>query len=179
MSNNIIVQKYSTASFNFAKKKNILDEFLADLKIFSRDISPDFIANSSSPFISKSSLMDSVNWVLDSMKVSDRIKGFLKILIFNKRLDLIEKICIDLESKLKAHNGVLSFVVRTACELKQGDVKKIEDMLQKSYNARKIEVEYQLDQSILGGMVIENGFSIIDASLLGHLNKLQDCLIQL
>ncbi|MDA9818354.1 F0F1 ATP synthase subunit delta, partial [Flavobacteriaceae bacterium] len=101
MSNSIIVQKYSTAAFNFAKKKDMADDFLSDLKIFSRDISPDFIANSSSPFVSKSSLMDSVNWVLDSMKVSDKIIGFLKILIFNKRLGLIEKICVDFESKLK------------------------------------------------------------------------------
>jgi F-type H+-transporting ATPase subunit delta len=176
--NNIIIaQKYSNAAFSFAKKQNITEDFLDDLKKISEAVSADFAKNLSNPFISKKSIIDSVNWLCDNTKVSDNIRSFIKIISLNKRLYLIKKIYHNYIEKYYEQKSLKKIEVFSCIELEKKRKSELEEVLKKSFSNSKIEISYKIDKKILGGLLIRQNNLIIDSSLKTYLNKLEANLI--
>ena len=178
MNNNIVIaQKYSDAAFSFADKKNITTNFLDDLQKMSKKISVEFAKNLSNPFISKKSILDSINWLCDNAKVSKNVKSFIKIISLNKRLHLIDKICQNFSNKLHEKNGLKKFQVFSCNVVQEKKKSDIEKILKKSFANNKVEVSYKIDKEILGGLLIKQNNLIIDSSLKTYLDKLEAHII--
>jgi len=173
----IIAQKYSNAAFNFAEKKNIIADFSSDLQKISQSISAEFAKSLSNPFISKKSIIDSINWLCENAKVSEGVKSFVKIISLNKRLHLIKKIYQNFAEKLDDKNGLKRVEVFSSIELQKEKKSKIEKTLCALFPNNKIETSYHIDEKILRGIVIKQNNLIIDSSLDLYLKKLKTHLI--
>ncbi len=100
---------------------------------------------------------------------------FCTLLAHNSRLALLPAIAADYDMLLDNARGISRGVVTTAIELdgKRKDVIKNRLELQ---TERKLELEYVIDPSIIGGIVFRVGDVVYDASLRTQLDNLREAI---
>jgi F-type H+-transporting ATPase subunit delta len=105
----------------------------------------------------------------------DAFGRFLALLADNRRLALLPEIAglydelrLDAERVVKAR-------VTSATALPAAEIETIKVALKKRFG-REVEVETAVDESLIGGAVIDAGDVVIDGSLKGKLGRLQSAL---
>jgi len=104
-----------------------------------------------------------------------RFKDYLGVLGDNRRLPLLPEIAA-LYLKLK-HQAEQQLQVRvvSATALDDEQVKRMSEALAKRFNCA-IDLDREIDPGVLGGAVIYAGDQVIDGSLRGRLEKLNNAL---
>lgn len=101
--------------------------------------------------------------------------NFLALLADNRRLVLLPEIT-GLYEELRAEaERVVKAKVTSATALPAGELDGIRMALKKRFG-REVEVETAIDESLIGGAVIDAGDVVIDGSLKGKLERLQSAL---
>ena len=99
----------------------------------------------------------------------------LGLLADNGRLALLPEIA-GLYEELRAEaERVVKATVTSATALPAGELDKITVALRKRFG-REVEVETAIDESLIGGAVIDAGDVVIDGSLKGKLERMQSAL---
>ena len=102
---------------------------------------------------------------------------FLAMLAGNRRLALLPEIA-GLYEELRADaERVVKAKVTSAAILPDAQLASIREALRKRFG-REVEVETDLDPSLIGGAVIDAGDIVIDGSIKGKLGRLQAALGQ-
>lgn len=104
----------------------------------------------------------------------NEIRYFLKILIENRRIGNFPDIAEYTRIKY-AHNGHEEALIKTSYLLDLDLIKKIEDRLEEKFK-RKFKFYIELDSSLLGGVQVIIGNTIIDGSVRKRLNDLKENL---
>ena len=100
---------------------------------------------------------------------------FLALLAENRRLAQLPEIS-GLYEELKAEaERVVKATVTSAAELPAGELDVLKAALKKRFG-REVDVESAIDESLIGGAVIDAGDVVIDGSLRGKLERLQTVL---
>lgn len=103
--------------------------------------------------------------------LSPTLKNFLKVLALRKRLGLIEDILEEYRKELNKCENIVRLTVTSAVEIgdeKRDDLKnKIVEKLSKS-----ADIKWNVDNSIIGGLVFDIDGTIVDDSLNTKLNNL-------
>ena len=100
---------------------------------------------------------------------------FLALLADNRRLALLPEIA-GLYEELRAEaERVVKAKVTSATEMPAGELETIKAALRKRFG-REVEVETAVDDSLIGGALIDAGDVVIDGSLRGKLARLQAAL---
>ena len=100
---------------------------------------------------------------------------FLGLLADNGRLALLPEIA-GLYEELRADaERVVKATVTSAAALPAGELDKITVALRKRFG-REVEVQTAIDESLIGGAVIDAGDVVIDGSLKGKLERMQSAL---
>lgn len=88
----------------------------------------------------------------------------------NEILSQLEKISDKREETTRA-------IISSKMPLNKKITDEIEDFIKKRYRAKKVILEYKIDEKLLGGIKIEVGDEIIDTTLKNKIRKLQNHLI--
>ena len=106
---------------------------------------------------------------------SESFARFLKLLADNRRLALLPEIT-GLYEELRAEaERVVKATVTSAAALPAGELDKITAALRQRFG-REVEIDTAIDESLIGGAVIDAGDVVIDGSLKGKLERLQAAL---
>ncbi|MDD5561807.1 MAG: ATP synthase F1 subunit delta [Candidatus Omnitrophica bacterium] len=173
--NKVIVSRYAEAFISLARLNCGLDKALGDLasvKHIIRD-NPGFGELMDNPEIShteKCAIIDAV--IRDG--ISDEIRNFLKLLLEKKRFDIFLDVTEYLRAKY-AHHGQVDVLLKTAFPLELDVIKNIEAALKKRFN-QDLRFYIDLDGSLLGGVQVVIGNTIIDGSVAKRLNELKEKL---
>ena len=93
----------------------------------------------------------------------------------NRRLALLPEIA-GLYEELRAEaERVVKAKVTSAAAMPAGELDTIKAALKKRFG-REVEIETAVDESLIGGAVIDAGDVVIDGSLRGKLSRLQAAL---
>ena len=98
--------------------------------------------------------------------------NFLKLLIENHRMPVIFRVRRDYDAMWQEENRLLPVSVTSAVELDDKTVKEIGDKIA-DQTGRKVELSAQVDEDILGGIVVRVGNSVLDASVRNRLEQLR------
>lgn len=101
---------------------------------------------------------------------------FFEILQKNNDLKKLPKIISEMEKINDAKSGVKKAKIITAVELSDGLKKEVAQKLENVFE-EKIELCAKIEPAILGGMVIEAGNEILDASARTRINKFKQALV--
>jgi len=105
----------------------------------------------------------------------DRFRGFLNVLAGNGRLPLLPEIT-RLFQRLRAEaEKRLQVRVVSAVPLDEDQSSRLRDALARRFE-RDIELENEIDGSLIGGAVVYAGDEVIDGSLRGRLQQLSSSL---
>ncbi len=105
-------------------------------------------------------------------QVSERISNFLKILQKNKQLKNLGVIVDQFIKYYREQNQVLEVQATTAKEINVEELKK---ELSGKLN-QDIELEVEVDPSILAGLILKIGDTLVDGSTKSQLNNLKNKL---
>ncbi len=113
--------------------------------------------------------------VFDQDNAPAGFDNFVALLIENDRLPLLPPVR-ELFEQLKAEaEQALQVTVRSATALNDSYKARISEALGKRFG-KKIELNCEIDEALLGGAVIHAGDQVIDGSLHGKLQRMSDSL---
>ena len=102
---------------------------------------------------------------------------FLAMLFDNRRLPLLPEIAGLYEQQRAEEERIVKARVTSAAALPQAELSRITEALRRRFG-REVEVSTRIDESLIGGAVIDAGDVVIDGSLKGKLARLQNALAQ-
>jgi len=108
-------------------------------------------------------------------ELSEAAKKFVQVLAINKRLPLMEAIREQFEELRALEQQSLDVQVMSAFPLTDTQGQSLASALAKKFE-KEVHLTSDVDESLIGGVVIRAGDIVIDGSVRGKLNKLQESI---
>lgn len=169
-----LARPYAKAAFSSAQESNALDSWSTYLataeaiathnKVSKELASPNLTASA------KAQLLIELGGDFDSS-----FKSFLHVLADNDRLPLLAEIREVFELLKASLQESIDVVIETAFELDNDTLEQLKHALNKKLGAT-ISISTALEPSLIGGVVIKAGDTVIDGSIKGRLSKLATVL---
>ena len=115
------------------------------------------------------SFMDKISEILD---LSKTFTNFLKLLIQENRLSLLPEIHKYYEKLWNQKNNTLHAIIYSATKLDKETKEKVEKKLTQSIN-KKLLFKYEVNDSLLGGILVDLDGVRIDATILNQINAIE------
>ena len=171
--------RYSLALYELASESNLLLQIeknsLAMLNLISN--SKDFNNLIKDPTLSSEILMEIIKKISENFKLETLFKNFLSFLISKRRFFYIEKILSSFNEICSEKRGELKAEIKSAKELTQNEIDMITDELSNNFKS-KIKLNYKLDKSLIGGLVVQVGSTMIDTSIKNKLQQIESKMIE-
>ena len=172
-------ERYSLALFELAEESNLLieieDQALSLLNLINQ--SDDFCNFVKDPTINQEDLLKAINTIVENNKLNSLFKNFLNFLIKKRRFFFIERILKSFIETCSRKRGELKAELRSAKNLSNDEITKITELLTKNFNS-KIRLNYKYDESLIGGLVIQVGSTMIDNSIKNKLQQIENTMIE-
>ncbi|ERN11793.1 ATP synthase subunit O, mitochondrial isoform X1 [Amborella trichopoda] len=160
--------KYATALFSAAAKSNCLDKVESDILnlVEASKKSPLFSQFIKDPSVPAETKVKAVQEIASEAGFSEITKNFLAVAAQNRRLGLIEKIVKCFTELTMAYRGEVKAVVTTVIPLPEQEEKELKETLQDVIgHGKTVKLEQKIDQSIMGGIVVEFAQKVFDMSI--------------
>jgi ATP synthase F1 delta subunit len=167
-----IARVYAEALFEAAKSAGKLDTIREQLAAFAdaldenRDLSLFFF----SPYFSSEEKRDGIARSISGAEAE--LVNFLELLAEKHRMPVIFRIRRRFEERCAEENKLLDVTVTSAVELDPKIAEQIGDEIEKQ-TEHKVELTSSVDESILGGLVLQVGNMVLDASVRNRLEQLR------
>ncbi len=179
MTDNVVARRYADALFAIGREAGAkeLSQYGEELDSLNKTLgeSPEIEHVLQSPVVGVHEKSDIVKQLLESMSASRIFSNFCLLLAEKGRLPYLRKIGDHYADLLDAENNVVRGSLTSAVALdakKQGQIKA---QLKKK-SGKDIELSFNVDPSILGGMVLTVGDRVLDASLRAQLSNLREII---
>lgn len=175
----LISKTYGDALFELAVEKNKVDVLFGEIGQLKEVLSEndEFGRLMNHPKIIKEEKIQVAKNVFEG-RISDELLGFITIIISKDRYKDIDAILDYFIAEVKRYKGIGVATVTTAVPLKEEQCRKIEQKLLDTTQYTTMEMHYDLDKSLIGGMVIRIGDRVVDSSIKTKLNELQKELLK-
>jgi F-type H+-transporting ATPase subunit delta len=172
-----IARVYAEALFEVAREKDKLDELREELGEFTDALEQNremqlFLF---SPYFSSTEKREGLEKAISGG--SEEIMNFLELLIEKHRTPVIFRIRRTFDDLWKRENKRLDVTVTSAVELDPEVVKRVGAEIEKQ-TGRTVDLQSTVDDSILGGIVLQVGNMVLDASIRNRLEKLRKSVAQ-
>ncbi len=166
-----LARPYAEAVFKHAKQTGTAEQWSDNLKFLALALhDQELAAAADNPRVAKARVTDFVLEIGQGY-LSDEGRNFVRLLVENNRLNLVSAIQSLFEVHRAHDEGYIEAEVRTAFPLEKKAEKQLATMLEKILK-RKVLFKIEEDKSLIGGVVIRAGDTVIDASVSGQLQKL-------
>jgi len=168
---------YADALFEVAKQKGKLDEVGGQLAQFADAVSGNremqvFLF---SPHFSSAEKSDGLRRAVSGAE--PELVNFLELLIEKHRMPEVFRIRREFEELWKRERRRIDVTVTSAAELDPAVVEKIGGEIERQ-TGRQVELASRVDGEILGGIVLQVGNMVLDASIRSRLEKLRKSVAQ-
>lgn len=169
----LVAKRYSDALFELALEEDKLDTFLAEIEVltvaFQENEQLTKLMNH--PKIDKEEKQKVMGKVLRGF-VSDEIAGFFHVMIAKDRFRDWKSILGQFVETVKEYKNIGTVYVTVAMDLNDEQKKKVHDKIRNTTKYEKVDIKYQVDKSIIGGMIIRIGDRVVDSSIQTKLYEL-------
>ena len=167
-----LARPYARAAFAIAREGNALPAWSDALAFAARVAADPTVA----ALLGNPGLTQADATTLLAPEGADAMFGnFLGLLFENRRLSLLPEITGMFDELRFEAERVVKAKVTSAVALPTAELDTIKAALKKRFG-RDVEVETAVDESLIGGAVIDAGDVVIDGSLKGKLGRLQAAL---
>ena len=171
--------RYSLALFELAEENNLLsqieDQSLSMLNLINQ--SNDFYNLIKDPTINQEDLSKVINIIVEKNKFDTLFKNFLNFLIQKRRFFFIESILESFIETCSIKRGELKAELKSAKNLSSDEITKITELLTKNFSS-KIKLNYKHDESLIGGLVVQVGSTMVDTSIKNKLQQIENKMIE-
>lgn len=166
--------RYATALFELALESKAVDQVQADLKAFDALVasSPDLTRLVRSPVFAADEQAKALAAVLDKAGIKGIAANFLRVVAGNRRLFAVREMIRGFNGLVARHKGEVTAQVTVAAQLSDARMGEIRDAL-RQVTGKDVQVDVDVDPSIIGGLKVKLGSRMIDASLRTKLNSIK------
>lgn len=170
-----LARRYVLALFEVAKEKDVIDKVSADLQLLDETLKANsdlhiFLNNPSVLRRAKRSAMEEL-----FKDASPYTMNLYRIVVDKNRTGIFDtsyKLFHDLVDNEK---GIVRGVIHAAVKIEDDLFKQITETLEKNFN-HKLELKTEIDLTLIGGLRVQIGNTVIDSSVKGRLNNLKQAL---
>jgi ATP synthase F1 delta subunit len=168
------------ALFNAAKPTGRLENIYTDLdsirKLATSDAS--FKLFLETPGIKGDQKQNVIEDICKATKADDLTKNFLSLLIENKRIGDLAKVVDTFEEYYRKDLGQVLCTVTSAADLTNAQRKLVEEAISARMQGKQLVVSYDVQSSILGGLVVKVEDQVLDYSVSSKLDRIKTQLLQ-
>ena len=176
---NTSANRYSLALYELAEESNLLSQIemnsVSILNLISTSV--DFNNLIKDPTVSRNELTNVINKIFDYLKIENLLKNFTNFLITKRRFFFIEQILNNFIEICSEKRGELKTEIRSAKRLSNDEINNIKDELSK-YFSSKIKLDYKYDESLIGGLIVQVGSTMIDTSIKNKLQQIENKMMK-
>jgi F-type H+-transporting ATPase subunit delta len=167
-----LAQVYGRSLFEVARENDKLDVIREQLGEFADavDDNRELQVFLFSPYFSTEEKKDGLGKIVGD--ADEHFLNFLELLAEKHRLPVIFRIRRVLDQLWAKENKLLEVSVTSAVELDEKLVKQIGDEIEKQ-TGQTVELQSNVDPDVLGGLVLQVGNTVLDASVRNRLEKLR------
>jgi F-type H+-transporting ATPase subunit delta len=169
-----LAERYAAALFDLADEQKTLDGVASDLAALRgliRD-SGDLRRLIRSPVVTRDVQRKAVVALAERAGFQPITRNFLGLLAQNRRLFALPQMADSFLERLAQRRGEVTAQIVAAQELTEKQREALNERLRR-WVGGKVAVDLRVDPSLLGGLVVKLGSSMVDASLKSKLARLQ------
>lgn len=170
----LVAQAYGQALYELAVEENRVKDLLEEVKTLKTAFSDgeEFLEFIKHPQITKEE-KESVLEASLKGNVSDDMVGFLKLIVEKDRTSEIIPIFDYFVKAVDELMGIGNVEVCTPLELSDAQKKNIEKKILDTTKYKEMNIKYDIDESLIGGMIIRIGDRVVDSSIKTRLYELK------
>jgi len=173
------VGRYSLALYELAEESNVKHEIEKDslsiIQLISN--SEDFNSLIKDPTNKKEDQLNVILKISEKFKINNLLTKFLSFLISKRRFFYVEKILKDFIETCSKKRGEIKAELTAAKELTEKEINSIKEELTKNFSS-KIKLNYKYDPSLIGGLIVQVGSTMVDTSIKNKLQKITNRMIE-
>lgn len=168
-----IASRYAKSLLDLSEEQNVLYEVVADMNGFTKMVeNRDLYLLLKSPIINIDKKKDVFNALFDG-KVNKLTKAFFDIILKKGREMYLPEIAKEFLNQYKERQGISEVTLTTATKISDEALDKIKSkLLGSDVTAKTLEIDTKVDESIIGGFIVQVGDKLIDASVAHKLREL-------
>ena len=167
-----LAQVYANALFEVADENGVIDDVREQLGQFAEELDQnrDLQIFLFSPYFSSQEKKDGIRKIVDG--ADERFLNFLELLAERHRMPAIFRIRRAYDALWRKENKLLPVTVTSAVELDEGLVEGLGKRIEEQ-TGKKVELTSKVDSDVLGGLVLQVGNMVLDASIRNRLEQLR------
>ena len=174
----LVSNTYGEALFELVSEKNTVSSMLEEVSglqmVLKENKELSVLMNN--PKVSRDEREEIVRNVFEG-RISEDLLNFLVLLVQKGRYAYVEEILAYFTDRVKEAEGIGTAYVTTAMELTPAKKDEIHKKLLATTSYREIEVIYQVDPAIIGGMTVRINDRVVDSSIKTKLDKMERSLL--
>ncbi len=169
----LIQKRYGTALFELAQESNRLEEMESEVEqlISILSVEKEFLEVLGHPQVSLSDKRNLIDEVFKD-QISNDLLGLMDLILQKHRQSLLLPILNDFMSRVKDYRGILTVNVTVSQPLSEIQrnqlIQRLQDVTHKS-----ISITENVDETLIGGLVVRIGDRIVDSSIKGMFSKMR------
>jgi F-type H+-transporting ATPase subunit delta len=169
-------RRFAEAAFEVAQRDDTVETWRAELDA-SGAIAADeevgrMLANPAVPLETRTEMATSIFGKV----VSQPVLNLIKLLLRRGRIDDLPRVAAEFRRLDNARQGITLATATSAAPLSRDEIRAVTARLEQLTGGR-IELDVQVDPSLLGGLVVRVGDRLIDGSVRGRLERLRNQLV--
>lgn len=176
----LVSKTYGDALFELAKEQNKMDDLAKEVKLVQTVLAqnPEFSKLMNHPKVGKDEKLQVVKEVFDT-RVDKELVGFLRLVVEKDRYNEIDEILSYFIDKVKEEKQIGVAHVTSAVKLSEIQKKLVEEKLIETTSYKEMEMNFAIDESLIGGLVIRIGDKVVDSSIKSKLSELTKQLMNI
>ena len=175
-----ISQRYALALYDLSKENNQTKEFASNMSFFMQLLNSNenlkyFIKNPTYSVEDQKVVFDKILNVLNFNKL---IKNFFLVLIIKKRIFYLDKIIDKFLNLISSKKGEISANLISSKKLDEKTILEIQKEISSNIKS-DIKLKYKIDESLIGGVVLQIGSLMIDTSVKNKLQKYKKLMMEM
>ncbi|HYH58148.1 MAG TPA: ATP synthase F1 subunit delta [Thermoleophilaceae bacterium] len=167
-----LAQVYANALFEVASENDVTDDVREQLGQFADELDQNrelqiFLF---SPYFSSQEKKEGIGKIVDG--ADERFLNFLELLAERHRMPAIFRIRRAYDALWREENKLLPVTVTSAVELDEGLIEGLGKRIEEQ-TGKKVELTSRVDADVLGGLVLQVGNMVLDASIRNRLEQLR------
>jgi len=169
----LVSKNYARALFDLAVEENLVEDTGEEMKVIVSILMSEksFYEFFVTPLVSKQEKIELVDKAFAG-RVTKTAENFLKVLIENGRTNTIEAVSTYYHKMKLEHLNMIEATAFTVIPMTDLQQQKLTQKLEKE-TGKKVILKNEIDQDILGGMLIKIGEKEIDGTVLNRLKNLE------
>ncbi|WP_163969505.1 F0F1 ATP synthase subunit delta [Oceanobacillus halotolerans] len=174
MSERVVAKRYADALFQLGNEKSNLDQLVEEFRVV-RDIfqsNQELVPFLKHPRIAVATKKAFLEEALFEQISVDVIRT-LKLLVDRHRIEHVPAIVDHFIDRVNEAKGIAEVTVYSVRELTDEHKQELESTFAKRFNKETIQLENVVDPSLIGGLKIRMGNTILDGSISGKLRRIE------